>query len=414
MEQEHRINKVGEPGPENIGAGGIAQATVMVIDDSPEFLAVMEELLSSDFQVLTVPSGTAALALLQSRQAIPPDIILLDLAMPDLNGFEVCAALKLLPAMREIPVIFVTAMDAEVDEEHGFAVGAVDFLTKPVPPGILRARLATHLALCDAKRQLITKNAALDRLVAERTQELEQAMLAAKAGNQAKHEFLSILNHELRTPMNGILGLSGLLAREDSLDPELHKYASLVHRCANALNLLINDILCFTEIGDLSIRPVSFEVHSLVKAMRDLFAVTAAQAQLAFDCRIAAGVPFTLVGDVALVRQILVRLLDNAFKFTERGSVALDVLPASAGVGLRFEIRDSGCGIAAGFREKIFAPLTQADTSMTRLHGGLGLGLAIVRQMVALMQGTIGFNSTPAAGTLFWVEFPMLAGSTME
>ena len=381
--------------------------TVVVVDDAPDQIEIMIEYLCPLYQVRTAASGLEGLA--QAKILPLPDLILLDVVMPGMSGYEVLAALREAPETRDIPVIFVTAIGMDAEEEHGLKLGAVDFVIKPISPPILLARVASHLALGAATRELKMHNALLEQRVAERTRKLARAMFAAEAANRAKSEFLNTMSHELRTPMNGILGMCDVLL-STRLDTDQREFAGVLKNSAESLSLVLTDILNYAkaEADGLTVEPAPFDVRELVDKLHGMFHARAAGKKLVCDCRVAPSTPATLMGDAAHVRQILLKLIDNALKFTDRGKVSLDVVHESSEVGetLRFEVRDTGIGIAADRHEAIFEPFTQVDGSMTRKHGGLGLGLAATRHLVELMNGTIGVESEDASGSLFWVELP--------
>jgi signal transduction histidine kinase/ActR/RegA family two-component response regulator len=247
-----------------------------------------------------------------------------------------------------------------------------------------------------------------DLLVAN--EELAGARDAAMESSRLKSEFLATMSHEIRTPMNGVIGLTHLLL-QTHLDPRQTEYAEGVKGAGEALLSIINDILDFSKIeaNRVELESIDFKVTSLVEETATLLAESARSKGLEFSCEVAAGVPERLHGDPARVRQVLLNLMANAVKFTDKGAVRVEVGTAGESgdsVTVRFEVTDTGIGIAANDRAKLFEPFRQADSSTTRRFGGTGLGLAISRQLVALMDGDIGLESESGRGSTFWFSVP--------
>ena len=261
-------------------------------------------------------------------------------------------------------------------------------------------------------QELVQTNASLWQAVSE----LEDAKTKAEAANKAKSEFLATVSHEVRTPLNGVLGTTEVLLNTD-LSERQRRFGQIIHGSAKTLLSIINNILDFSKIeaGKIELEMVAFDARNIVEEVQDLFNEMAEKKGLRFGSHVAPHLPRRLTGDAGRLRQVLTNLVGNAIKFTERGEVMIHIRPDEIGADsmrLRVEVRDTGIGVPPESQRRIFESFAQADQSTTRRYGGTGLGLAIAKQLTTMMGGEIGVDSKPGEGSTFW--FTVSLGITSE
>jgi signal transduction histidine kinase/ActR/RegA family two-component response regulator len=252
-----------------------------------------------------------------------------------------------------------------------------------------------------------------DRIVQARLsdakQQAEVQAQRAEAASKAKSDFLAMMSHEIRTPMNGVLGFANLLL-ETQLDPEQREFAQTVQRSGDALLAVINDVLDYSKIeaGRMTVEQIDFDLRSVCDEVRSILLAAVAKQGLVMSLSYDATLPRFIKGDPARLRQVLLNLAGNAVKFTERGTVHIEVSRLD-GAQVKISVDDSGIGISAEQMDRLFRRFTQADSSTTRRYGGTGLGLAISKTLVELMGGTIGAQSHAGTGSTFWITLPLMA-----
>jgi len=404
-------------------AGEAVRGRILIVDDIADNRAILgRRFQRRGYEIAEADSGSGALALIETERF---DVVLLDVMMPDMNGVEVLRRIRERHSDLELPVIMVTGKTESRDIVQALTEGANDYITKPVDFAVALLRVSTQVARRQAEEQVRLANAALSRAnddlelkIAERTAELvltnEQlrlAMDAAQAANKAKDEFLVIVSHELRTPLNGLVAMGKMLAAAGLSAPQ-QKMVDIINGSADELHGVVADLLDALDLragkAGLSLEPTA--VGELIETAVAPAGAAAAAKGLALRLELAevAGLQATLDGP--RLRQIIGKLLDNAVKFTERGEI---VLSATRVAGEREQLRLSVCDTGIGFDEaaakRLFLPFEQADGSMSRRFGGLGLGLSICHGLVELMGGAIVADGRPGEGARFTVDLPLSA-----
>jgi signal transduction histidine kinase len=414
---------------------------ILVVDDRDENLMAVEAVLSDPgYRLVRARSGREAL-----KEVLDQDfaLILLDVVMPGVDGYETATLIRERPRSRQTPIIFLTANDWGAQHVfRGYTVGAVDYLVKPVPADVLRSKVAVFVELFNRQEALRIAQEELEERIRERTRELAEtnvalsaeieerakierervqllrreqaARLEAERANRLKDEFLATLSHELRTPLNAIMGWAHVLGQSSRDHETVQRAATVIRQNASSQSQLIDDILDVSRIvgGRLVLDTTLVELHKVIDDAIDSLMPAASAKNIQVGRDLDTGI--RVIGDRDRLQQIVWNLVSNALKFTPKnGRVEVSLRDEQGDA--QIEVKDTGIGISAEFLPFVFDRFRQADSSMSRRHSGLGLGMAIVRHLVELHGGTVSVASAGEnAGTTFRITLARHTGAAPE
>jgi two-component system sensor histidine kinase/response regulator len=357
------------------------KSRILVVDDITKNLQVVGTVLRKEgYEVMPATSGTEALKCVRVQL---PDLILLDLMMPDMDGLEVCRRLKEDLATRQIPVVFLTASNEMEHLVQGFEVGAVDYVTKPFNPPELLARVRTHLELKHARQRL-------------------------REMNEEKNEFMGIAAHDLRSPLNAVKGYTEMLLEDDALSQT--ERAAMLHRIHDATGRMVEMVQNLLDVnaierGEMNLTLGQADLASLLNQAVEAHRPRAAEKQQAIQLQNEPGVVGVIL-DPNVTVQVLENLLSNAVKYSPPGKdifVRLRQLPDA----VRIEVQDQGPGLSPEDQKKLFGKFARLSAKPTGGEQSIGLGLSIVKRMVEAMNGRVWCESEAGHGAKFVVQFPI-------
>ena len=403
-------------GEDSTWGGGKPWAKILIVDDvADNRILLARRFAKRGVEIAEADSGKRALEAIEAEAF---DVVLLDVMMPDMNGLEVLKRIRANHSEAELPVIMVTGRSESQDMVEALTAGANDYITKPVDFAVALVRVSAQAARRRAEEQaraardeLSRANEDLERRIAERTAELVRTNAQLVEASKAKDEFLAIVSHELRTPLNGMIATGQILA-QTPLAASQTRLVDLMNSSAGQLSAIVADLLDMLDLtsGGVMLSPAPARLDEIVQ---EAAAVTEPKAQakdLAFLVKVSpAARKAELVVDRRRLIETLRRILDNAVKFTEAGEVRLRAAIEDGRVVI--EITDTGIGLDPDVAAGLFRPFEQADSSLTRRFGGLGLGLAISKGLIDLMGGEIAAEGCPGGGSTFRIALPLEAAS---
>ncbi len=356
---------------------------ILIVDDTPENLKLLAKTLSAQgYEVRAVTNGSMALSAIQTD---PPDLVLLDIRMPEMNGYEVCQQLKSDVKTYDIPVIFLSALDATLDKVTAFEVGGVDYITKPFQTEEVIARVENQLTITRLRNKLVAQNEALLH------------------SNQQLEQFAYVVSHDLQQPLQGILGFARLLGFkfEKNLGDEGLEFVERITTASTQMKELIDDLLTYSRVGVQAKAQEPTDCGTLVSQVLDnmQMAIEQQQATITYD-----SLP-TVMGDSVQLAALFQNLISNAIKFQRPGEPSQVRISAELCQNeWRFAIQDNGIGMEPTHFEQIFQAFQRIHSSKD--YPGTGIGLATCKKVVERHGGRIWVESQPGSGSTFYVALP--------
>ena len=384
------------------------KANILIADDTPENLRLLFGMLAEQgYRVRPVPSGHRALATVQTEL---PDLILLDIKMPDMDGYEVCERLKADERTRDIPVIFISALNGTFDKIKAFSVGGVDYITKPFQIEEVLVRVKTHLGLRNLQKNLqqeITKRKQAEKELRKLNQQLQETNQQLQEANASKDKFFSIIAHDLRSPFTGLIGLTEAIIEdiEHYSKDKIRTILSRMHTSAEKTYSLLTNLLAWSRLqrGLMECEPGTISLASIAEQNIRLFASNAEQKQISLRNLVTEGT--TAYADLKMVDTVMRNLLSNALKFTDTGGT-IELSTQQDENLIEIAVSDTGIGMSQENMDKLFRIDVKYSRRGTADEEGTGLGLILCKELIEKNGGTLRVESEVGKGTTFMFSLP--------
>ncbi|MBF0547277.1 MAG: response regulator [Candidatus Riflebacteria bacterium] len=351
------------------------KSKILIIDDLPANIQVLAKLLGEDYEINFATSGTEGIEI-ASREL--PDLILLDVMMPGMDGFETCTKIKKNPLLKGIPIIFVTALGEEINETHGLEAGAIDYIVKPINPVIVKAKIKNHL-------------------------ELEMIRLELKEKNRELESFCAAVAHDLRAPLRSVAGIAKIVAEDcsEKLDKTNHEFLEKICLRCNRMEDLVSNLLRFSFISASELKRTKFNLSTMAEEICSNLKETSHQ----IPSEISILPEMEAVGDSELIRVVMTNLLNNAWKFTAKREKRVIHVSHTQKTGRKtFFVKDNGAGFEMKYAKNMFGVFQRLHSQQE--FEGNGLGLFISHRIIQKHDGKIWAESEQNKGATFYFELP--------
>ncbi|MBN1261502.1 MAG: hybrid sensor histidine kinase/response regulator [Anaerolineae bacterium] len=373
--------------------------TILIVDDTPDNIRLLSQmLLARGYKIRAMTSGARAL---ESARIAPPDLILLDVRMPEMDGYRVCTRLQNMPETREVPVIFISALDDIKDKVRAFSVGGVDYITKPFQVAEVLARVETHLSIQNLHRQLETANRAL----IERVAALDHANAALEARNEELNAFAHTVAHDLKAPLNLLVGYGDFLVETPDVSPDdRRRYLQTITQSSRKMANIIDELLLLASVrnqGEVQKAPLDMGLIVAETLERLDYMLAARQASIALPD----AWPIAL-GHGPWVEEVWMNYISNAVKYGgEPPVITLGVSRIGDNPDMAyFWVQDNGPGLSPEEQARLFTPFERLYKLRVEGHG---LGLSIAHRIIQRLGGNVGVDSTVGQGSRFWFTLPL-------